>query len=181
MYHLIKDMFIIISGSFFSDFLLHFWAYMNSSTPYKRVENPASYITRNVVNLTLNNFSHYLLHFKGTSVLFKKSETKCVHGRQWDLCQVNESIHYLHIEQVEVLGLQLLLRHNRFVMHSVFLLLNIYGILNTALLKMEHSLISLTTNVMSLNLQHSRETSLHDVCPLSPTSQHQYLLTKSLK
>jgi len=45
---------------------------MNSSSPYKRVENPASYITRNVVNLTLNNFSHYLLHFKGASDLFKK-------------------------------------------------------------------------------------------------------------
>jgi len=52
--------------------LLHFWAYVNSSTPYKRVENPASYITRNAVNLTLNNFSHYLLQFKGTSDLLKK-------------------------------------------------------------------------------------------------------------
>jgi len=45
---------------------------MNSSTPYKRDENPASYITRNAVNLTLNNFSHYPLHFRGTSDLFKK-------------------------------------------------------------------------------------------------------------
>lgn len=52
--------------------LLHFWAYMNSSTPYKRDENPASYITRNAANLTLNNFSHYLLNFKGTCDLFKK-------------------------------------------------------------------------------------------------------------
>jgi len=72
MYHLNKQMFTIISSSIFSDFLLHFWAYMNSSTPYKRVENPASYITRNAVNLTRNNFSHYLLQFKGTNYLFKK-------------------------------------------------------------------------------------------------------------
>lgn len=65
-------MLTIITSSLLPVSLLHFCAYNNPSTPYKRVKNAASYITSNTVNLIINNFSYYLLHSKGTSDPFKK-------------------------------------------------------------------------------------------------------------